>query len=918
MPAKELRLTFDGGIAEHEQPSQIPNGFLTECKNWEPRATGGLRVRGSWTKGSVTGLPATRKCKGIGLFQRYTTPTVAQVSETVNGLYDTTTDTITLSWPAPTTKGNTLVFWAAFDEPADNTSTGEGPVGYRNVKVTTGGGAGVEVAIRENAPSESGDVTVGIVTTAGTNFYAAGLIELANVSPFSFENSEVEAATGTSITETVVSTAPSTIVLGIVGGSTATSQSYSSTSAGWSRIVSRPTVPGVQTAAAVFSKTNSAPASNALTVNSAVSGNHALALLSFRGWYGPATIRQYAQGGGTATGATSISAAWSAPTTAGNLLVLAICASGVTTSTDAVSGTGSWTNITSAAQVTGAHAFTTLYYIENAASQSGTQSFTLTTAAGSSNWTVFLIEIAGALASGSLDKFATAANANSLSVAPATAATTQAYEISISSFSTWMDTSFLSRAGAPFSAVAERSISGADMERHIFALSTSGATGTQTATWTDASTTCQKAAVVATFKTVRNTSIPERFQDWLVAHDDTTEYEIWGVPQSDLAAGTFTTRDSVTVSSTAAPVSFSQGLGATWYTAPQFTAIRRYDGDFAISVDGSPVGARCLAGHLQRLWAGGTTNQPSRLYFSEIGDGRTWPEENAIDVGEDDGEAIEDLLPFVDVMLVAKRNSLWAVTGTTLADLAVTRIQGGGAAPGRSLVATPYGAFIAGREAVWLWDGGSSVQLVSRGIESTYGFTGNFMQTSYIDDQVYICDEGSGKVWVFQVPPDGTWRTEETDGAAVLYNYGERQVFGPKSSTTSSLLNFRDFPAPTRGKDFDTLTEMFRMRTPDYSLAGPNRDFTLRHLSLKLRQLGGTAAQTGLTFTPYYNGVDAETKRIPPRATAGVFWHHIPLGKTHRSFGFALDQTMASTEAAAFEIEEALIEYEPTEPRTGR
>jgi len=229
------------------------------------------------------------------------------------------------------------------------------------------------------------------------------------------------------------------------------------------------------------------------------------------------------------------------------------------------------------------------------------------------------------------------------------------------------------------------------------------------------------------------------------------------------------------------------------------------------------------------------------------------------------------------------------------------------------VMSTPIGVIVAGRQQVALWDG-TSMDSISKPIEETYGLTGNWMSVARQDNVVYILDAGSGLMWCLDIV-SGSWRTEElgsgVDAPSCLYNQDFRLLGAPTNgSVWNSLLAYREFPGTPRSKDFDTLTQEFSARTADLPIAGPGFGLSPQMLHLRLRQRGGNTEQTGLTVTPYYNGVAQDTQTIDPIQGDGIFPVHLPLLLEGflDTFGFGLDQTLLSGETGVFDVEEALLE----------
>jgi hypothetical protein len=230
-------------------------------------------------------------------------------------------------------------------------------------------------------------------------------------------------------------------------------------------------------------------------------------------------------------------------------------------------------------------------------------------------------------------------------------------------------------------------------------------------------------------------------------------------------------------------------------------------------------------------------------------------------------------------------------------------------------MATPIGVIVAGRKQVALWNG-SSMENISKPIEQTYGLTGDWMSVARQDNVVYILDAGSGQIWCLDIET-GSWRTETlgsgNDAPACLYNQDFRLLAAPKDATSvwGTLLAYREFPGTPRAKDFDTLTEPFSMRTSDWAVAGPGLGLTPIQLHIRLRQRGGNPENTGLTLTPFYDGVAQDTETIDPTPDTGTLVYRATMpslrGFLH-TFGFALDQTLLSGENSLFDIEEVLLE----------
>lgn len=411
---------------------------------------------------------------------------------------------------------------------------------------------------------------------------------------------------------------------------------------------------------------------------------------------------------------------------------------------------------------------------------------------------------------------------------------------------------------------------------------------------------------------------------YFVANNEDPDMKIYYLDRDDLSAGTWTllkTHDDTAADTV--PFAFTSGNEMLFWVHPSLSDTWAWGGlgTTPAAISGSPSG-RCIAWHKNRLYIGGAANEPWKLHFSATGDHEDWTSADAgyIEVGKGDGEAIEDVLPFEDGLLIGKQTSLWFLVGNGAGGHRLIRIPEGNCAPGRTLLSTPYGAIVAGRYEVHLYTAGEA-RLISRPIRDSYGLTGSFLTCSVRDESAYICDQGSGTVWAIDFSSGGSWRTEvvasaSTEGPACVYNQGRDQLFTPRNASVGSLLNYRQIPGSSRAKDFDTLSEAYVAWTPEMWLAGPSKKFTPMYLFLKIRQRGGDAADADLTVTPYING-SADTAMTFEVSTAGVRWfrRRITDKSGIESLQLRFAQTLASTDAAVLDIEEGRIGYDVEEVR---
>lgn len=452
--------------------------------------------------------------------------------------------------------------------------------------------------------------------------------------------------------------------------------------------------------------------------------------------------------------------------------------------------------------------------------------------------------------------------------------------------------------------------------------------------WQNASTTSAPAA--ASRRTVglgyssyldSDTTPPNALYYAAVRTTVDTHVKVFSIPKASLAGGTWTQVEDITVGSGAGqPMKFADGLGKLLYTSAGLGGIRKWDGTAAAAIASTPQNQRALVFAFNRFFAAGGkdpsgTSYPHRLWYSALSDDPTlavsWPTSNYVDVGRPDGEPIEDIAPFDGTLVCGKENSVWVVSGDSPDAFNPVELPGdAGVAPGNTVIPTPFGVVLVGKEQVWLYDG-AMPRYISEPIETSYGMTGTFMSAACIDGRLWITDNGQNVVWVCDLAT-GVWWKETLDNAnespAVFFAQGQNLLMGPVNGTIASIVQYRSFPATsTRTKDADTHAETFKLTTPEYWLGGPERPATFRHLDLRIRQRGGNGAQTGLTITPSIRDGDGGLTAgapitVTPIAAAGVFRVRKDLpGMTGYAISFAITQTVPSTQASVMDIEEAVL-----------
>lgn len=389
---------------------------------------------------------------------------------------------------------------------------------------------------------------------------------------------------------------------------------------------------------------------------------------------------------------------------------------------------------------------------------------------------------------------------------------------------------------------------------------------------------------------------------------DADELELIAIPKGDLEAGAWTSLETVAGLGDTTPfVSMAVGLGHLFYCTDEFATIRRWDGVAApASIVGSKPG-KSLAYWANCLFSAGDPANPFRVWRSDVGDYTAW--NTFWDIRKDEGEGIECIAPFDNGLLIGKESSLHYLAGITASSQVVT-LDSGGCAPGRTIVPTPYGAVIVGRETVWLFRGGTP-EPISRAIENTFGYESGFITATYINDSVHIALEASGTVCVYDLA-NQKWHVEKYDtpeenGPAVIFSQGDYLLAGPKDSETAPPLIYRRFPGGTRGRD-DDAPQVYKLRTPALWLGGTERPSTVMNLYMRIRQRAGNASEAQMTVTPIYDGVEAEAELVKPVSDSPkTFMHRIDLGKTAFQVELEVELSVPTTDDVSFDIEEMVL-----------
>lgn len=388
----------------------------------------------------------------------------------------------------------------------------------------------------------------------------------------------------------------------------------------------------------------------------------------------------------------------------------------------------------------------------------------------------------------------------------------------------------------------------------------------------------------------------------LAVADGTNGYKIYRILRDDITTGTWEQIDAVTdATGNSSWVSFAQGAGKLIWTATSLSAPRSIDLTSLLATNVTDLAGkvgRVAVYHKDRMFIAGNPSTPSRVYFSGIGDPQDFVTvTDFLDIGGDDGEAVQDLVSVEGLLLVAKTNRSYLISGSGIESFFVNELPGGTAAAGKPASRTPYGTILAGVDDVWNVQGGG-VDPMSRPLGGEYVAGGN-LSTAYAQDMCLIADSSDGTVWRLNLVT-GAWSKEDTrTGDGQIYNMfslNGRIYYGTNGSTTQvggtrKLSDVRTYDQTTGGMDFEASTGRL-------SLVGPGSAYTPRYIYLQLRShdtsvLGVLTAtvETDLGTRNFTFDVTESTQRFTRALgfTKGATWIKITFSASSSATRAAID-----------------------------
>lgn len=378
----------------------------------------------------------------------------------------------------------------------------------------------------------------------------------------------------------------------------------------------------------------------------------------------------------------------------------------------------------------------------------------------------------------------------------------------------------------------------------------------------------------------------------LMAVATSTGYSIYRLNRDEIQTGIWELVDAETCDDTNAFVSMSVNSGelvwsASTMTNPRYVVLSTLAGNDLTDLNDKSGRATCS--HKNRMFVGGDIANPSRLHWSGIGTPHTFAANDFLDIGGDDGEAIEDLVSVEGLMLVCKTNRLYLISGSGIESFFINELPGGSASTGRATVRTPYGTIVAGPAEVWVVQGGG-VDPLSRPLGVDYNISG-LVSTAYAQDHALICDGGTGMVYRVNLVT-GSWSKELiTDGENIVYHLFSLQgrfYYGVEDSTiqvggTRRLSSARSYDEVTGATDYIA-------STGKTALLGPMARYSPRFVFLQMRLQDATKPNTlfvtittnqGSRIESIFVDTEVQRERISMGPFKGSEW--VQVSYTHDS-----------------------------------
>ena len=321
-------------------------------------------------------------------------------------------------------------------------------------------------------------------------------------------------------------------------------------------------------------------------------------------------------------------------------------------------------------------------------------------------------------------------------------------------------------------------------------------------------------------------------------------------------------------------------------------------GDCA-ALGGSPPKATIVAFHKNMAFAAGNEDNPSTLYFSDIGDIENWTTglSGNIGVETNDGSIIRAIVPGFDALYIFKDYSIFRLTGSDKDSFQLQKMVNGVGVTSPQAISTIGNQFffITGQGSVYLYDGAIGLKKLSSKVAGTLKTDISFSRYAYAvsttyDDDYYVAVSTTGSntndlVLMFDsfslswtkfvglninamtVGNDGTGRDKiffgDYSGATLKYPQGDDD----NGAAIDAYYITKQFNYPELGptKDLKLLKVYFAEEATSYNLeVTVMKDFEITGTTTSIDLSTGTGSVFGTAVygTDVYGGDSIISQRI--------------------------------------------------------
>lgn len=288
---------------------------------------------------------------------------------------------------------------------------------------------------------------------------------------------------------------------------------------------------------------------------------------------------------------------------------------------------------------------------------------------------------------------------------------------------------------------------------------------------------------------------------------------------------------------TSAPASGGQGplYGINGTDTPKQWTGSGNIADWTASVGSVPNGT-IMCYYKNRVWIAGVPGFPSRLFFSDLGDPRSWTATNTVDFDPTDGQTITGLATAGPYLLVFKQSKTFSVYDlNTGANRPVS--QSVGCVASRTVCESPIGTFFLSADQGVFVSNGSTLKNVSDKIKPTLQSLSTAVVANscgaFFNDHYYLSVPTSGSrnniTLDYDTTTDSWWKHSNTASQFALWR--------PSSASAVELYAAQDIASPIVDKCYVAQTFQDNGAAMTYSFTGPWLSYKAPYLRKRMRQI---------------------------------------------------------------------------------